>query len=117
MKPRRRAKCAKPDNLSVSDRPNEVLSRDSATDQMADGCILRVLCVIGDATRECVCMEVAFSFPAHRVMQALERSIAWCGKPKSLRFDNGPEFVSRDVQAWAVARGIELKYVQPGNPR
>ena len=36
---------------------------------------------------------------------------------QSFRFDNGPEFVSREVWAWAAARGIELKCIQPGNPQ
>ena len=61
------------------------------------------------ATRECVCMEVDFSLPAHRVVQTLERLITWRGKPKSFRFDNGLEFVIH--KAWAAAQGIELKYI------
>ena len=36
---------------------------------------------------------------------------------QSFRFDDGPEFVNREVQAWAAAHGIELKYIQPGNPQ
>ena len=117
VKPRHRVKREKPEKLSVPDCPNEVLSGDFTTDQMSDGRKIRILCVVDDATRECVCMEVAFSFPARRVVQALERLIAWRGKPKSIRFDNGPEFVSREVRAWAAAHGIELKYIQPGNPQ
>ena len=36
---------------------------------------------------------------------------------QSFRFDDGPEFVNREVQASAAAHGIELKYIQPGNPQ
>ena len=72
---------------------------------MANGRTIRILCVVDDAPRECICMEVDLSFPAHRVVQALERLITWRGKPKSFRFDNGPEFVSHKVQTWAAAQG------------
>ena len=105
----------KPEKLSVPDCPNEVLSGNFTTDQMSDGRTIRILYVVDDAMRECVCIEVAFSFPARRVVQALERLVAWRGKPKSIRFDNGTEFVRREVREWASARGIELKYFQPGN--
>ena len=117
VKARHHVKREKSDKLSVPERPNEVLSGGFTTDQMSDSQTIRILCVVDNSTRECVCMEIALFFPACRVVQALERLIAWRGKAKALRFDNGPEFLSREVQAWAAARGIELKYIQPGNPQ
>jgi putative transposase len=30
--------------------------------------------------------------------------------------DNGPEFTSRVVDAWAYERGIKLDFIQPGKP-
>ena len=30
--------------------------------------------------------------------------------------DNGPEFVSRAVDAWGYANGIELHFIEPGKP-
>ena len=108
VKPCHRVKCAKLDKLSVPDCPNEVSSGDFTTDQMSDGRTIRIFCMVDNSTRECVCMEVAFSFPARRVVQVLERLIAWRGKSESFRFGNGPEFVSHKVRAWAVSR-VALK--------
>ena len=36
------------------------------------------------------------------------------GKPALLVTDNGPEFVSRALDAWAYAHGIELHFIEPG---
>jgi len=54
--------------------------------------------------------------PAQRVIQSLERLIEWRGKPKVIRCDNGPEYISQALRDWAQAMDIELMYIQPGKP-
>ena len=43
-------------------------------------------------------------------------SIEWRGKPKAIRCDNGPEYISHVLREWAQAMDIELMYIQPGKP-
>jgi putative transposase len=43
--------------------------------------------------------------------------IEWRGQPKALRCDNGPEYISGVLSAWALKRGIRLEYIQPGKPQ
>ena len=50
-------------------------------------------------------------------MRTLEQIIEWRGRPKEIRCDNGPEYVSARVQNWAKRRGIRLAYIQPGKPQ
>ena len=48
--------------------------------------------------------------------QVLQRLIETRGTPAKLVTDNGPEFISRALDAWAYAHGIELHFIEPGKP-
>ena len=56
------------------------------------------------------------SMPAKRVISLLEKAIWINGKPKCIRCDNGPEFISKDFQEWCQGNEIEIRYTQPGHP-
>jgi len=60
---------------------------------------------------------VDFSLPAERVIRALEQIIEWRGKPRALRCDNGPEYISIALKAWAENHDIQLDYIEPGKPQ
>lgn len=55
--------------------------------------------------------------PAERVVRALDRVIEWRGKPKQIRSDNGPEYISHTLASWAEKHEIELKFIQSCQPR
>ena len=46
----------------------------------------------------------------------LERLIGERGRPDSVRSDNGPEFTSRQMLAWAEDWKVGLVHIQPGRP-
>ena len=117
IKPKRRLNRAKPEPLSTPTAPNEIWSMDFMHDQLADGRSYRLFNVIDDFRREGLEIEVGFSLPALRVIRALDQLIEWRGKPKVIRCDNGPEFISHLTTAWAKQRQIKLEYIQPGNPQ
>lgn len=76
----------------------------------------RTLNVIDDFNREAIAIEAAHSMPAQLVTRLLDRIIREKGKPKRIRTDNGPEFISREFREWCGANGIEVQYIQPGRP-
>jgi len=47
----------------------------------------------------------------------LEQNIFWRGKPRVIRYENGPEYLSYALQAWAQKHHINLENIQPGNPQ
>ncbi|MCK0107660.1 integrase core domain-containing protein, partial [Marinobacter sp. S0848L] len=86
-------------------------------DQLNDGRSYRLLNVIDDFNREGLGIEVDFSLPAERVIRSLEQIIEWRGKPRSIRCDNGPEYISGKLATWAEKQGIALAFIQPGKPQ
>ncbi len=117
IKPRKRLVREKPQALAVPQAINAVWSMDFMHDQLADGRSLRLFNVIDDYNREGLGIEVGFSLPAARVIRALERIIEWRGAPRAIRCDNGPEYISGELLAWARKRAIRIDYIQPGKPQ
>lgn len=117
IKPRQRLNRQKPEPLAVPEAINQVWSMDFMHDRLEDGRAIRLFNVIDDFNREGLGIEIDFSLPTERVIRALEQIIAWRGKPGVLRCDNGPEYISNTVRAWAAQRGIRLEYIQPGKPQ
>ena len=117
IKPKRRLKRDKPDELAVPRQVNEVWSMDFMHDRLEDGRSFRTFNVIDDYNREGLGIEVDLSLPALRVIRALDRIIEWRGKPKVIRCDNGPEYLSSHLVTWAEKQRVQLQYIQPGKPQ
>ena len=116
LRPRQRLSRKRPEALSVPKAANEMWSMDFMSDQLGDGRCFRTLNVLDDFNREGLGIEVDFSLPSLRVVRSLEQIMAWRGKPRAIRVDNGPEYVSHILQQWAQQKGIALHYIQPGKP-
>jgi putative transposase len=85
-------------------------------DRLANGRTIRTMNVIDDFTRECLAIEVAFSFGSHDVIRNFEDIAAERGFPKAIRFDNGSEFTSHAMLRWGAERGLQLHFIDPGKP-
>lgn len=117
IKPRKRLKREKPEELNVPEAPNLVWSVDFMADHLEDGRAFRILNVLDDYNREGLGIEVDFSLPAERVVRTLNHIIEWRGQPLAIRVDNGPEYVSGTLIQWAEKKSIALTYIQPGKPQ
>jgi putative transposase len=114
---RRRRRLARPRvALSQPSQPNERWSLDFVSDQLADGRVFRTLNIVDDHTRECRAIEVDTSMSGHRVVRTLELLVQEHGRPAALLTDNGPEFTSRALEAWAYRTQVQLHFIQPGKP-
>ena len=117
IKPKKRLLREKPETLAVPTAINECWSMDFMHDQLEDGRNYRLLNVLDDFNREGLAIEVDLSLPAARVVRTLEQIIEWRGKPKQIRCDNGPEYISKLLENWADKNHIQLVFIQPGNPQ
>lgn len=70
IKPRRRLKREKPEELAVPEAPNLVWSLDFMADRLADRRQFRPLNELNDFNRKGLCIEVGFSLPAERVVRS-----------------------------------------------
>ena len=117
IKPKRRLVREVPQPLAVPDALNESWSMDFMHDHLADGRQYRLFNVLDDFNREGLGIEVDLSLPSARVIRALDQIIEWRGRPKAIRCDNGPEYLSGALQEWSARRGIRIDYIQPGKPQ
>jgi putative transposase len=89
---------------------------DSLSDQLFDGRKIRVLTIVDAYSRVSVAIDVRDRYTAADVVATLARVCIEYGCPKTLRVDNGPEFISRDLDLWAYMNGVKLDFSRPGKP-
>lgn len=95
---------------------NEVWSIDFMSDTLWDGRRFRLLNIIDDYNREVLHIETDLSLPTLRLIRVLEYLKEFRGLPKIIRVDNGPEFISHQLDIWCRQHNIELAFIQPGKP-
>jgi putative transposase len=117
IKPKRRLVREVPQPLAVPEAINQVWSMDFMHDNLEDGRQYRLFNVLDDFNREGLGIEVDLSLPSARVIRSLDQIIEWRGRPKAIRCDNGPEYLSGALQEWSARRGIRIEYIQPGKPQ
>lgn len=96
--------------------PNERWSMDFMADQLADGRKFRVLALVDHFSRVSPGIAAGFSMSGERVVALLEQMVTVHGLPKAICVDNGPEFISRALDAWAWRNGVQLCFSRPGKP-
>jgi putative transposase len=102
--------------LPAAVRPNQRWGMDFVSDQLADGRWFRILTVIDQYTRECLCAYPDRSQTGERVVEHMRRLVARRGAPESITTDNGSEFSGKAMDAWAHQAGVKLDFIQPGRP-
>jgi putative transposase len=96
---------------------NQRWSLDFVSDQMTDGRRFRMLAVVDDCTRECLALVPDTSIGGRRVARELDGIIARRGKPTTVVSDNGTEFTSNAILAWADETRVGWHYIAPGKPQ
>lgn len=94
-------------------RPDERWSLDFVSDQLTDGRRFRILAVVDDCTRECLALVADTSLSGMRVARELDRLIGERGLPAMIVSDNGSEFTSNAILAWADQNRVEWHSIAP----
>jgi putative transposase len=112
---RRRAAVVRTERV-VPSAPNQSWAMDFMHDVLADGTKIRLLTIVDSFSRESLALEVALGFKSTDVVEVLRRLIAERGSPQRIHCDNGPEFVSLQLDQWAYWNRVKLDFSRPGRP-
>jgi putative transposase len=97
-------------------RSNQRWSMDFVSDRLADGRWFRILTVLDQYTRECLCAYADRSQTGEKVAEQMKRLAAARGAPESITTDNGSEFAGQAMDVWAHQAGVKLDFIRPGRP-
>ena len=114
--PRRRRASLKRESRPTASEKNECWSMDFMSDQLFDGRRIRLLTIVDNHTRESLAIHVSQRIRGIEVVEVLEKVVLEHGKPEAIRVDNGPEFISKDVDLWAYWNKVKLDFSRPGKP-
>ena len=91
---------------------------DFVADSLLDWRPFRALTVVDNVSRESLIVQADFSLAGAKVAAALDRVCSELGRgyPKMITVDNGTEFYSRAMDAWAYRHGVRLDFIRPGRP-
>ncbi len=81
-----------------------------------DGRSLRMLTLVDEYTRECLCIDTARRLTSENVLERLAWQFATRGVPTFIRSDNGSEFTAKVVRGWLERVGAKTLFIEPGSP-
>jgi putative transposase len=114
--PRRRVAAMKREIHATATQQNECWSMDFVSDQLFDGRRMRVLTLVDNHTRESLVLHTGQRIGGMDVVGVLEKVTQANGFPKRIKVDNGPEFISKDLDRWAYWNKVALDFSRPGKP-
>jgi len=97
-------------------RPNARWAMDFVHDQTASGQPFRVLTVIDVFTRECLALRAQARFRGEDVAAVLTELVVERERPAVIQCDQGTEFTSIALDAWAYWQHIPLDFSRRGKP-
>ena len=102
--------------MTIPRGPNQRWSMDFVSDVMTDGRRFRILAVVDDFTRECLCLVADTSLSGLRVARELDAVITRRRRPAMCVSDNGTELTSVAILQWSQETGVDWHYIAPGKP-
>ncbi len=114
--PKRRVKAKLREDRTEATYGNETWAMDFVHDHLVTGRKIRVLTIVDTFSRFSPATDPRFSYRGEDVVQTLERVCARTCYPRSIRVDQGAEFVSRDLDLRAYQKGVDLDFSRPGKP-
>ena len=95
---------------------DNVWSYDFVEERTTDGRKFRILNIIDEYSRECLCAKVERRLSSHDVIDVLFELFILRGITEHIRSDNGSEFTAKAVRKWLGRLGVRTLFIEPGSP-
>jgi putative transposase len=92
----------------LAKRPQEQWSLDFLTDSLVDDRRFRILTIVDNVSRVSPAIVVGFSLKGVPVVAVLEQLKGTMGLRQRIAVDNGPEFISKALDAWTYRNRVML---------
>ena len=86
---------------------------DFMSDQLFDGRRIRILAIVDAFSLLSPAIDVRQSYRGSDVVETPERVTRVHGMPRTIRVDNGLEFISKELDLWAWMNGVTLDFSRP----
>ena len=114
--PKRKVKAKLREGREAPVARNDVCAMDFVHDQLFDATKVRLLTMLDTFTKFSPTIEPRLAWRGSSVVEVLEKVCRQYGFPRTIRVDQGPEFISKDLDLWAYRRGVILDFSRPGKP-
>ena len=112
---RRRAAAHRMERPLVGNK-NQCWSMYFVTDFLYNGQRFRILTIIDNYSRKCLLLQADQHLRGMDVAYAIELLAQQRGVPQRIQVDNGPEFISKEMDKWAYENNVTLDFSRPGKP-
>lgn len=102
--------------LPEPQKPNHIWSMDFVSETLYDQRRFRCFNIVDDFTRENIVIHPDRSIKSEKIVSIFNKLKLTRGLPKMIVCDNGPEFISQNLDIWAYQNKVDLKFIQPGKP-
>lgn len=89
---------------------------DFVTDRFESGRMFRILTLIDAYTREALRIWAEVGMSGTHVAAQLREVCKGRPRPEAIRVENGSEFYSKAMDAWAYQNRVRLDFIRPGKP-
>ena len=115
MKKRRRIQVERKDE-PVPTNFGDCWSVDFASERLENRRQARIVGLLDVASRENLLLKTRPSIRSCDLVKELSWLFLVHGKPRKVRFDNGPEFRSKRLTDFLAESGVEAGFIEPGSP-
>jgi putative transposase len=102
--------------LRRAEARDHVWTYDFLFERTEDGRRVKILAIVDEYTRECLCLHAARSITSENVIGVLAAIMVERGVPAHIRSDNGPEFTAAAVRSWLKSIDARTLFIRPGSP-